>query len=75
MVSVNINNNKSKGGGFLLFVSIILMVSGLAIEYSGYDVALGALLFTIGFWLFIIPLILIGVVLATILVIAIIASR
>lgn len=75
MVSITVNDRRSKGGGFLLVIAILLMITGWAMESTDYDVALGALLFTIGFWLFAIPIILIGIGLAIILVIAVFASR
>jgi len=65
----------SYGGGSLIgAIALILMVAGFAMESTEYDVELGALLFTIGFWLFVIPLIVIGIILAIVLVAFIVAS-
>jgi len=73
-INVNVDKRGKSGGGLLFTVAIILMVAGFAMEASGYDIALGALLFTIGFWLFVIPLIIIGVIFAVIIVIAVIVK-
>jgi len=59
MANIKANNNITMGGGFLFSVAIILLISGWAMESSGYDIELGALLFTIGFWIFMIPVIII----------------
>ena len=61
------------GGGFLFTLAILLMVSGFAMESMDYHPEFGALLFTIGFWLFMIPLIIVAVILIVIVVVAIVA--
>ena len=63
---VTINNTRSKGGIGILGLAVILMIVGFALEATGASVVAGALIFTIGFWLFFIPLILIGVILGII---------
>ncbi len=50
-------------------IALLLMVAGWAMETADFEPVLGALLFTIGFWLFVIPFVIIGVVLLVILVI------
>ena len=73
-VNVNVGKKGKSGGGLLFTIAIVLMVAGFAMEASGYDVPLGALLFTIGFWLFFIPLIAIGIIFAVVIAIAAIAK-
>ena len=46
------------------FFQIQCLIAGYIAETSGYDVALGALLFSIGFWIVAIPIILIVVITA-----------
>jgi len=65
------NINVASGIGRLLFaIAIILLVTGWAMESSEYDVELGSLLFTIGFWLLMIPIIIFGIILVILLLIA-----
>ena len=45
-------------GGFAL----LLMVAGWVMESEDYHPELGSILFTIGFWLFVIPLIIVVVI-------------
>lgn len=70
MANIKANNNITMGGGFLFSVAIILLISGWAMESSGYDIELGALLFTIGFWIFMIPVTIIVVVIVILLIVA-----
>jgi len=70
------NTKVASGGGGLLFtIAVILLVAGWAIEDSGYDVELGSLLFTIGFWLIMIPLIIFAIIIAVILLAFLASSR
>ena len=55
-------------------IALLLMIAGWVIESTEYDVELGAILFTIGFWLFVIPLIIVGAIFGIILLIALFAS-
>lgn len=73
-INVKVDKRGKGGGGLLFTIAILLMVAGFAMEASGYDIALGALLFTIGFWLFFIPLIIIGVIFAIVIAVAAIAK-
>ena len=75
MVTITTNKKSSSGGGLLLFVAVLLMIGGWAMESSEYNVPLGAMLFTIGFWLFMIPLIILGVILIIILVLAVATTK
>ena len=50
--------------GLLCLIAIVLMVTGYSMETMDYDIVLGALLFTVGFWLFVIPLIILGVIMS-----------
>jgi len=61
---VNVNIGFSIGS-----IAILLMVAGWAMEAADYEPVLGALFFTIGFWLFVIPLAIVGVILLVILII------
>ncbi len=47
-------------------IALLLMIAGWAMETADYEPVLGALLFTIGFWLFVIPLIIVGIILLVI---------
>jgi len=42
--------------------AILLMVAGWVMESENYHPELGSVLFTIGFWLFVIPLIVVAVI-------------
>lgn len=66
-------NSGNVFGGLLFVIALVLLIAGYAMESSEYDVELGSLLFTIGFWLMMIPLIILGFVLI-ILALAFIAS-
>ena len=53
----------------IIGIAIILMISGWVVESTGYDVPLGQVLFTIGFWLLVIPLLIIcGILLLVVLI-------
>jgi len=43
-------------------LALLLMVAGWVMETEDYHPELGSILFTIGFWLFVIPLIIIAVI-------------
>jgi len=43
-------------------IALILMVAGFAMENADYEPELGALFFTIGFWLFMIPIIVVAII-------------
>ena len=43
--------------------ALLFMVAGWVMESEDYHPELGAILFTIGFWLFVIPLIVVAVIL------------
>ena len=62
---VNINVGVSIGS-----IALLLMVAGWAMESANYEPELGAVLFTIGFWIFVIPIIIIGVTVGIFLLIA-----
>ncbi len=47
-------------------IALLLLVAGWAMENADYEPELGALLFTIGFWLLMIPIIIIAVILGII---------
>ncbi len=61
----------SNGGGFLFTLAVLLMITGFAMEEMDYHAEFGALLFTIGFWVFVIPLIICICIVSVILVVAI----
>lgn len=66
---------RARGGGVSLFtIAILLMVSGAVVEHLTDHVELGMVLFAIGFWLFIIPLIIIGIVFGIFLLVLVFAS-
>lgn len=52
-----IDMTQAKSGGpvikGLIFVAILFVIAGHQIETTGYDVELGSILFSIGFWVFI----------------------
>ena len=50
-------------------IAILLMVAGFVMENADYEPELGAILFTIGFWVLIIPLAIIGIILLVVLII------
>jgi len=58
MAKININVGVSIGS-----IALLLMVAGWAMESADYEPELGALFFTIGFWLFVIPLIIVAAIL------------
>lgn len=66
MSTKNTNVNIGLGGGFFMGLAIILMVVGYAMETAEVYPEIGAVLFTVGFWLFVIPLIVVVVILAII---------
>ena len=43
--------------------AILLMIAGWVMETENYHPELGSILFTIGFWLFVIPLIIVAAIL------------
>lgn len=63
----------SGGGGFIFTLAILLMITGFAMEEMDYHAEFGALLFTIGFWVFVIPMIIILCIVAVVIVVAIVA--
>jgi len=66
---------RARGGGISIFtIAIILMVSGAVVEHITEHVELGMVLFAIGFWLFVIPLIIIGIVFGVFLIVLVFAS-
>ena len=66
---------RARGGGVSLFtIAIFLMVSGAVVEHLTEHIELGMVLFAIGFWLFIIPLIIIGIVFGIFLLVLVFAS-
>ena len=66
---------RARGGGVSLFtIAILLMVSGAVVENLTEHIELGMVLFAIGFWLFIIPLIIIGIVFGIFLLVLVFAS-
>ncbi len=51
---------QERANGFvqvLAIIAFVALISGYIAETSGYDVALGAFLFSVGFWIIIIPII------------------
>ena len=44
-------------------LAVLLMIAGWVMESEDYHPELGSILFTIGFWLFVIPLIIVAVIL------------
>ena len=61
--------NKTKSGGISIFtIAILLMIGGAVLEHATEYTDLGAVLFTIGFWLFFIPLIIIALVIVAFLI-------
>ena len=71
MVEVTTKKNKVtvNVGVSIGSIALLLMIAGWAMENANYEPVLGALLFTIGFWLFVIPFAIIGVILLVILII------
>ncbi len=66
---------RARGGGISIFtIAIILMVSGAVVEHLTEHIELGMVLFAIGFWLFVIPLIIIGIVFGILLLVLVVAS-
>lgn len=63
-MSTNRNTNVNVGGGFFMGLAILLMIVGFVMENADYYPELGAILFTVGFWLFVIPLIIVAIVFA-----------
>ena len=77
MVEVTTKKNKVtvNVGVSLGSIALLLMIAGWAMESADYEPVLGALLFTIGFWLFVIPFAIIGVILLVVLVIYVFVKR
>ncbi len=66
--------NKTKGGGISIFtIAILLMIGGAVLEHATEYTDLGAVLFTIGFWLFFIPLIIIALVVVGIIIVMVLS--
>ncbi len=69
----NTNVQIGSGGGFLFTLAILLMITGFAMENMDYHAEFGALLFTIGFWLFVIPMIIAICIISVVILVAVIA--
>lgn len=66
---------RARGGGISIFtIAILLMVSGAVVEHLTDHIELGVVLFAIGFWLFVIPLIIIGIVFGVFIIILVASS-
>ena len=69
------NNTHVTGGGISVFsIAILLMVSGWVMETADYEVELAQILFTIGWWLFIIPLIILAIVIGIMIIAVVLAT-
>ncbi len=66
--------NKTKGGGISIFtIAILLMIGGAVLEHATEYTDLGATLFTIGFWLFFAPLIIIVLIIIGFLIVMVLS--
>ncbi len=66
--------SKTKGGGISIFtIAILLMIGGAVLEHATEYTDLGAVLFTIVFWLFFIPLIIIALVVVGIIIVMVLS--